>query len=201
MNNIYLNMTIICNTKEMVTKTVHLTKINQTKIYRVACQEILNDALSVVTSELNKEDVEYFAGYETTWDMANYLVQLKPAKPNITIGNETITTEALAVYSLWLHLRISQDLILCLAQHKNDHSFKFVLTNLPYDKSICEGRHHYAQLLKKQNQYLSKYDNFKVGNISKDLVDMELGGQTLRDKLELSGVIKNLRKKAYGKLK
>eukprot|EP00957_Ditylum_brightwellii_P078508 5969283-Ditylum_brightwellii.AAC.1 len=96
MNNIYLNMTIFCNMKEVVTKIGHLTKINSMKIYRVACQKNLNNKLSVVASELNKEDVEYFAGYGTTWDTANYSVQLKPAKPNITIGNETVTTEALA---------------------------------------------------------------------------------------------------------
>eukprot|EP00957_Ditylum_brightwellii_P104142 7933064-Ditylum_brightwellii.AAC.1 len=79
MNNIYLNMTIFCNMKETMTKIDHLTKINPTKIYRAACQENLNNVLSVVTSEFNKEDTEYFAGYGTMWDMANYLVQLKPA--------------------------------------------------------------------------------------------------------------------------
>eukprot|EP00957_Ditylum_brightwellii_P073935 5618137-Ditylum_brightwellii.AAC.1 len=89
MSNIYLNMTIFCNTKETVTKISHLTKINPTKIYRAACQENLNDTLSVVTSELNKEDAEYFAGYRTMWDTEKYLVQLKPAKLNITVGNET----------------------------------------------------------------------------------------------------------------
>eukprot|EP00957_Ditylum_brightwellii_P190764 14522662-Ditylum_brightwellii.AAC.1 len=73
MNNIYLNMTIFCNAKETVTKIGHLTKINPTKIYRVACQENINDALSVVASELNKEDAKYFAGYGTTWNTANYL--------------------------------------------------------------------------------------------------------------------------------
>eukprot|EP00957_Ditylum_brightwellii_P190361 14491164-Ditylum_brightwellii.AAC.1 len=70
--------------------------MNPTKIYRAACQENLNDALSVVASEPNKEDAEYFVGYGTTWDMANYLVQLEPEKSNGTIRNETITTEALA---------------------------------------------------------------------------------------------------------
>eukprot|EP00957_Ditylum_brightwellii_P162598 12381378-Ditylum_brightwellii.AAC.1 len=100
MNNIYLNMTIFCNTKETVMKIGHLTKINLTKIYRTACQENLNNALSVVVSKLNKEDAEYFACYGTMWDMAYYLIQLKPARPNIIIGNETLTTEALAVYFL-----------------------------------------------------------------------------------------------------
>eukprot|EP00957_Ditylum_brightwellii_P205456 15343972-Ditylum_brightwellii.AAC.2 len=109
MNNIHLNMTIFHNTKETVTKIGHLTKINSTKIYRVACKENLNNTLSVVASELNKEEVEYFADYGTTWDMANYLVQLKPAKTNISIENETITTDNLAVYSLWSQLNISQD--------------------------------------------------------------------------------------------
>eukprot|EP00957_Ditylum_brightwellii_P135926 10367370-Ditylum_brightwellii.AAC.1 len=192
MNNIYFNITIFHNTKETVTKIGHLTKINLTKMYRAAYQENLNSALSVVTSELNKKDTEYFAGYGTTRGMANYSVHLKPAKPNITIGNETVTTEALAVYSLLLHLRISQDLILRLAPHKNNHGFKSVPANLLYDNSICDGRRHYAQILEEQNQYLSKYSAFRVGGISEELLDMELDGQILRDKLELTGVIKHI---------
>eukprot|EP00957_Ditylum_brightwellii_P001185 93266-Ditylum_brightwellii.AAC.1 len=56
MNNIYLNMAIFHNTKETVTKIGHITNTNPTKIYKAACQENLNNALSVVASELNKED-------------------------------------------------------------------------------------------------------------------------------------------------
>eukprot|EP00957_Ditylum_brightwellii_P061602 4674490-Ditylum_brightwellii.AAC.1 len=190
MNNIYLNMTIFCNMKETVTKIGHLTKINPTKIFRAACQENLNNVLSVVASELNKEDAEYLSGYGTMWDTANYSVQLKPAKTNINIGNETITTEALAVYSLWSHFCISQDLILYLALHKDNHGFNFVLANLPYDKSICDDKCHYAQLLKEHILYLSKYDDFRVGGINKELLDMELDGQILRNMLELTGTIK-----------
>eukprot|EP00957_Ditylum_brightwellii_P206767 15349880-Ditylum_brightwellii.AAC.1 len=81
MNNIYLNMTIFENTKEAVTKIGHITEINPTRIYRVAYQEQLNEALAVVASEVDNEETTYFKGYGTSWELANFDVQLKPAKP------------------------------------------------------------------------------------------------------------------------
>eukprot|EP00957_Ditylum_brightwellii_P068129 5171729-Ditylum_brightwellii.AAC.1 len=65
MNNIYLNMTISRNTKETVTKIGHITKINPTRVYHVACQEQQNEALAVVASEVDKEDTTYFKNYGT----------------------------------------------------------------------------------------------------------------------------------------
>ena len=59
-NNIYINITIFWNTKETITKIGHLTMINPTRIYRVACQEHLNEALAMVAFELHKEDPTYF---------------------------------------------------------------------------------------------------------------------------------------------
>eukprot|EP00957_Ditylum_brightwellii_P064995 4930130-Ditylum_brightwellii.AAC.1 len=49
-NNIYINVTVLCNTKETTTKIGHLTMINPTRIYRAACQEHLNEALATVAS-------------------------------------------------------------------------------------------------------------------------------------------------------
>eukprot|EP00957_Ditylum_brightwellii_P183374 13968299-Ditylum_brightwellii.AAC.1 len=81
MNNIYLNVTIFRNTKETVTKIEHITKINPTRIYHAACQEQLSKALAVVALEVDKEDTTYFKNYGMLWELANFDVQLKPAKP------------------------------------------------------------------------------------------------------------------------
>eukprot|EP00957_Ditylum_brightwellii_P177640 13530620-Ditylum_brightwellii.AAC.1 len=78
MNNIYLNMTMFRNTKETVTKIGYITKINPTRIYCVACQEKLKKALAVVASEVDEEDKTYFRNYMTSWELANFEVQLKP---------------------------------------------------------------------------------------------------------------------------
>eukprot|EP00957_Ditylum_brightwellii_P016355 1229736-Ditylum_brightwellii.AAC.1 len=106
MNNIYLNMTIFRNTKETVTKIGHITKINPTRIYCVACQEQLNKALAVVTSELVKEDKTYFRNYGTSWELANFEVQLKPAKPSIIAGPNHVEISTLAIYALQSHAHI-----------------------------------------------------------------------------------------------
>eukprot|EP00957_Ditylum_brightwellii_P128680 9815938-Ditylum_brightwellii.AAC.1 len=92
MSNVYLNMTIFWNTKETVTTTGHITKINSKHTYQAACQEQLNKALAVVTSELDEEDKTYFQNYRTTWELANFKVQLKPAKPNITVDQNHVET-------------------------------------------------------------------------------------------------------------
>eukprot|EP00957_Ditylum_brightwellii_P179459 13670918-Ditylum_brightwellii.AAC.1 len=108
MNNIYLNITIFRSTKETVTKIGHITKINPMKSYCVTCQEQLNKALVVVALEVNKEDTTYFKNYGTLWELANFNVQLKPAKPSITIGPNHMETSMLTVYALQSHACISQ---------------------------------------------------------------------------------------------
>eukprot|EP00957_Ditylum_brightwellii_P086360 6571788-Ditylum_brightwellii.AAC.1 len=104
-------MTIFRNTKETITRIGYITMIHPKQIYQAACQEHLNKALTTVALELDKENKNYFADYRTTWELANYDVQLKPTTPLNTIGNtKTDTTAlALAVYALQLHAHIAQD--------------------------------------------------------------------------------------------
>eukprot|EP00957_Ditylum_brightwellii_P169830 12926503-Ditylum_brightwellii.AAC.1 len=113
-------MMIFHNTKETVTRIGYLTMINPKRIYCAACQEHLNEALDTAALELDKENKNYFADYETAWELANYNVQLKPTMPSITIGNmKTETTVAPHVKHSW---------------------FKFLPTSLTYDKSIWDGK-------------------------------------------------------------
>eukprot|EP00957_Ditylum_brightwellii_P026347 1993210-Ditylum_brightwellii.AAC.1 len=60
--------------------------INPTCIYQAACQEYLNEALATVALELHKEDLTYFPNYGTTWETADYDVQIKSATAFITVG-------------------------------------------------------------------------------------------------------------------
>eukprot|EP00957_Ditylum_brightwellii_P168854 12852425-Ditylum_brightwellii.AAC.1 len=62
--------------------------INPTRIYRAACQEHLNEALTTVASELHKEDPLYFSNYGTTWEIADYNVQIKSTTAFIMIGEQ-----------------------------------------------------------------------------------------------------------------
>eukprot|EP00957_Ditylum_brightwellii_P211209 15365893-Ditylum_brightwellii.AAC.2 len=133
-------MTIFRNTKETVTRIGYLTMIHPNQIYCAACQEHLNKDLATVASEIDKENKNYVADYGTTWELANYDVQLKPTTPSITIGNTKTETTALAVYTLQLHACIAQDLIMQLAPHVDHSGFKFLPVSLPYDKSIQDGK-------------------------------------------------------------
>eukprot|EP00957_Ditylum_brightwellii_P135274 10314766-Ditylum_brightwellii.AAC.1 len=163
--------------------------INPTYIYRAACQEHLNEALDTVASELHKEDPTYFPNYGTTWETVDYDVQIKSTTAFIMIGEQRIETMALAVYSLRSHSCIAQKLMLRVVPHVNHCGFIFLPANLPYDKSIRNGKLQYATLLKEQNQYLSKYEDFRVGGITEEILDTEFDGVTLREKLELPGIV------------
>eukprot|EP00957_Ditylum_brightwellii_P117122 8932934-Ditylum_brightwellii.AAC.1 len=79
-------MTIICNTKETVTKIGHLNKINPMQIYQVSCQEQLNEALNIVAAEVEQEFDSYFQKYRTTIVEANYKVHIDLSKPSLVVG-------------------------------------------------------------------------------------------------------------------
>eukprot|EP00957_Ditylum_brightwellii_P202940 15332506-Ditylum_brightwellii.AAC.1 len=72
--------------------------INPTCIYWAACQEHLNKALATIASDLHKEDPLYFSNYGTTWETADYGIQIKSMTAFIMIGEQHIETTALAVY-------------------------------------------------------------------------------------------------------
>eukprot|EP00957_Ditylum_brightwellii_P126472 9640587-Ditylum_brightwellii.AAC.1 len=86
--------------------------------------------------------------------------------------------------------------------HNVDHSgFKFLPVSLPYDKSIWDGKMHYAQLLKEQNQFLGNYKDFRIGGISEDMIDTKFGESTLRDLLELPGLVGDITPTPFTKTK
>ena len=163
----------------------------------MACQEHLNEALAKVAPELHKEDPTYFPNYGTTWETADYDVQIKSTTAFITIGEQRIEMMALAVYLLRSHSCIAQELMLQVAPNVSHHGFKFLPANLPYDKSIQNGKLQYATLLKEQNQYSSKYEDFRVGGITEEFLDTKFDGVTLRDKFDLPGVVSDIMPTVY----
>eukprot|EP00957_Ditylum_brightwellii_P065201 4945255-Ditylum_brightwellii.AAC.1 len=110
-------MTILCNTKEVFMRFGHLTKINSIWIYHANCNEQWNEALDIVGAEVKQEDDAYFQNYGTTIAGANYEVQMKPSKPLIIVRQNHVKTNVLSVYALRSHVRISQDLMLCVTLH------------------------------------------------------------------------------------
>eukprot|EP00957_Ditylum_brightwellii_P011896 896546-Ditylum_brightwellii.AAC.1 len=90
-------MTIYHNTKEMVTRIEHFTKINPVQIHYANFQEQLNKALDIVAAEVKQEDDAYFQNYGTTMGEANYKVQIKLSKPLIIIRRNHVKANALSV--------------------------------------------------------------------------------------------------------
>eukprot|EP00957_Ditylum_brightwellii_P077287 5873341-Ditylum_brightwellii.AAC.1 len=138
--------------------------------------------LAVVALEVDKENTTYFLNRGMLWELANFDVQLKPAKPSIIIGPTHVVTSALAVYALQSYAHILQELMLQVVPHVDSHGFNFPPANLPYDKSIKDGKQNDAQILKEQNQYLSNYKDFRIGGIDKDLLDKKIDDSTLHEK-------------------
>eukprot|EP00957_Ditylum_brightwellii_P201743 15327042-Ditylum_brightwellii.AAC.1 len=147
-----------------------LTKINPMKIYCTNCQEQLNEALDIVATEVEQEDDTYFQNYGIILVEANYKVQIKPSKSLIVARRNHVKTSAISVYVLQSHTRILQDLMLCVALHVGHSGSKFIPANLPYEKSICDEKQHYANLLKEQNQYLANYKDFCIGRVSNEML-------------------------------
>eukprot|EP00957_Ditylum_brightwellii_P068265 5182805-Ditylum_brightwellii.AAC.1 len=143
----------------MVTRIRNLTTIHPKQIYHAACQEHINKALATVASKLDEENKNYFSDYGTTWELANYNVQLKLNTPLITIGNTKKETTALAVYALQLHAHISQDLMMWVAPHVDYSGFNFLPASLPYDKLI--------------------WGDFRINGISEDMMDTKFEESTL----------------------
>eukprot|EP00957_Ditylum_brightwellii_P034112 2585605-Ditylum_brightwellii.AAC.1 len=110
-------MTIFYNAKEMIMRTGYLTKINPVQIYHANCQEQLNKAFDIVAAEVEQEDDAYFQNYGTTMVEANYKVLIKLLKPSIVIGQNHVESNALFMYALRYHARISQVLILYVVPH------------------------------------------------------------------------------------
>eukprot|EP00957_Ditylum_brightwellii_P176742 13462039-Ditylum_brightwellii.AAC.1 len=167
----------------------------------MAGQEQLNKVLAVVALEVGNKDKTYFYNYGTLWELANFDVQLNPAKPSIIISPNHVEKSALAVNVLRSHASILQELMLQVAPHVDNHRFKFLRVNLPYDKSIRDGKQNYAQLLTEQNQYLSNYKDFRIGGIDKDLLDEKIDDSALHEKLELAGVIGDIAPTVFTKTK
>eukprot|EP00957_Ditylum_brightwellii_P109365 8342921-Ditylum_brightwellii.AAC.1 len=172
-------MTTFHNTKEVVTRIKFFAKINLVRIYCTNCQEQLNKALDVMAAKVKQEDDVYFQNYGTTMVEANYEVQIKPSKPSIVVRRNHAKTNTLSVYALRSHARILQDFMLCVTPHIRHSEFKFIPANLPYDKSIHDGKQHYANLLKAQNQYLANHNNFLIDGVSDEMLSREFEGETL----------------------
>eukprot|EP00957_Ditylum_brightwellii_P080311 6108294-Ditylum_brightwellii.AAC.1 len=196
-NNIFLNMTIFCNMKETVTRIYYLTKVNIVRIYCTHCQDQLNEVLDIMAAEVQTKNPACFTYYGAMVESAIFEVHIKPAEPNIIAGQDNVETEVLAVYLLQSHVRIAQDLMLWVAPYIAHNDIQFIPANLPHDKSIQDDKKLYAQLLKEQNQYLAKYDDFRIGGISDDMLSKEFDGKTLRGHLELPGVVGNITKTVF----
>eukprot|EP00957_Ditylum_brightwellii_P156493 11910342-Ditylum_brightwellii.AAC.1 len=110
-------------------------------------------------------------------------------------------TTALAVYALQSHAHIAHNLMMWVAPHIEHSGFKFLPTSLPYDKSIWDGKIQYAQLLKEQKQFLGNYEDFHIGGISEGMIDTKFGASTLRDLLELPGIVGDITPTPFTKTK
>eukprot|EP00957_Ditylum_brightwellii_P031822 2413058-Ditylum_brightwellii.AAC.1 len=91
--------------------------------------------------------------------------------------------------------------MLQVALYVDNHGFKLLPASLLYDKSIRDGKQNYAQLLKEQNQYLSKCEDFCIGGIDEGLLNTKFNNSTLCEKLKLAGVMGDITPTVFTKTK
>eukprot|EP00957_Ditylum_brightwellii_P207623 15353791-Ditylum_brightwellii.AAC.1 len=103
----------------------------------------------------------------------------------------------LSVYALRSHARILQKLMLCAAPHVGHNGLKIVSANLPYNKLIHDVKQRYANLPKEQNHHLTNYNDFHIGGIRVKMLSKDFDGKTLREHLELQGVIGDITQTAF----
>ena len=85
--------------------------------------------------------------------------------------------------------------------HLGHSRFKFVQVKLPYDRSICNGKQHCANLLKEQNQYFANYKDCCISGVNNEMLSREFDNKTLQDHLELHGVIGDITHMIFAKTK
>jgi hypothetical protein len=69
-------------------------------------------ALDIIAEEIHEAREEYFSNYITIYNKAQYKVQIKIHKPIIVISKTKVATQALVIYTLCSHVRMSQYLML-----------------------------------------------------------------------------------------
>eukprot|EP00957_Ditylum_brightwellii_P096739 7367614-Ditylum_brightwellii.AAC.1 len=136
--------------------------MNMTKFRLGALQRLIQSASIMHIAKNNS--------IRATINTAKFNVQLKRGKPSITLSNSDIESKVLTVYALPSHARILQDFMIKVTPHVEHYGFTFIPANLPYNKSVYNDRIHYENLLKEQNLYILKHNNFCIVGVSKELM-------------------------------
>eukprot|EP00957_Ditylum_brightwellii_P050318 3815963-Ditylum_brightwellii.AAC.1 len=79
------------------------------------------------------------------------------------------------------HAKLSCNLMEFIAPTLSDllkSDIKFIPAHMPYDKSLPNTATKYAVLLCKQNLYLERYDDLKIGGLHKAALDYKMDDGT-----------------------
>eukprot|EP00957_Ditylum_brightwellii_P082477 6270561-Ditylum_brightwellii.AAC.1 len=168
----------------MVVLIGHLTGANQKAAHCLIYQDDINDLLDKSLNALDEdEQEEYLNTYGTTMEDGIYDIQIHSGNPKTTVDGVHTESKALVIYARKFNAKLSSYLMEYIAPTSSDSlksDIKFILSNMPYDKSLLSAAAKYADLLWEQNLYLEKYDDFKIGGVHKAALDFKLDdGSTL----------------------
>eukprot|EP00957_Ditylum_brightwellii_P040752 3084546-Ditylum_brightwellii.AAC.1 len=92
-------------------------------------------------------------------------------------------SEAMAIYARKSDAKLSSNLMEYIAPTSSDSlksDIKFIPSNISCNKSFPNVAAKYADLLRDQDLYLERYDDFKIGGVYKSALDFKLkDGSTL----------------------
>eukprot|EP00957_Ditylum_brightwellii_P054443 4124774-Ditylum_brightwellii.AAC.2 len=175
---------IYCFSKDTVMLIGHLTGTNQTVVHSFIYQDDINDLLDKSLDALEEdEQEEYLNTYGTTMEDAINDIQICSGNLKINVDGNYTESKAMVIYARKSHAKSSYNLMEYIAPTSSDSlksDIKFIPSYMPYNKSLPNAAAKYADLLRKQNLYIGKYDYFKIDGVHKSALDFELkDGSTL----------------------
>ena len=127
--------------------------------------------------------------HQTTSKFAKYHVHLSKTE----IQNRSNQSVCEATFSL-LASELMQEIAPMISLKSE---VKFVLASLKYDPMIKNNVEHYKTLIREQNTYLTNYVDFRIGGVSKAMLNVDVSGKTAQDNILMSPFIVDMHPTVY----
>eukprot|EP00957_Ditylum_brightwellii_P186462 14196668-Ditylum_brightwellii.AAC.1 len=136
--------------------------------------------------------------HHTTSEYAKYYVHLCTGNTFAKIARQRYETEASKVFVRQPFSMLASELTQEIAPMISLKSkVKFVLETLKYDPMIKNNVDHYKTLIGEQNVYLTNDADFRIGGISKAILNVNVSRKTVRENILLSPFIMDMHLMVY----
>eukprot|EP00957_Ditylum_brightwellii_P048332 3668086-Ditylum_brightwellii.AAC.1 len=197
-NRYYMAKMIFKSSKDAIVQISHLTNLNPFQTDCIQYQEMINGLIEAVAINYVKKDPKFFELYNTTKDHVKFDIQLRPGHPAVRQNNKKIETDAFAVYVRHQFSNLSLALLQEIAPLiSSKYEAKFVLISLKFNTMIKDNVMHYANLIKEENAYLGNYADFKIGQITEEMLSHDVSRKSVKENTLVSPFIIDLHQTTF----